>query len=858
MAWSVPVKGFLFLNSTGYVTPLPSGCAEFLNNDTYPQVKTISGENITCGLTSVATSGRDRNATYGKLAGFHFAEQAGSGTRVYRFDVPAGTYRIRIAQTDPDNVQTGAEILVKDGDGDTLLTLSTGTSLNLVRDAAGTVHASRAAWTSSNAQSGTLTVSSTYIELVCSYNGSTDYFLSYFEIEQLTQDPIVPTYYINGVGDETNIENGDGTAFQAVVNAASDGDDIRVDVAEVATITFSAKFTLPATSFTFGVRNMDTVHSVGTPIAVSKISQMITLKTSGSGTAPLFDCVDASRGIRWEGVVWDYAERTGNNVIVASPQATLTYDDAAQDAYLVEDQPDDWYFDRCIFKSKTFSTPSFRAVIWNGKTLTFSDCLAQTMTAQGGQNDGYWHGGDVGEGPILVQRCKVENVLGESQGFGTHGQRSGAGDDEVGDPGYQDFADNASIPLLNGYTMRSTQILRETSSRWACWTTTTPIAVSVGSPRTYTVPAGMPFAEDDPIQITDNTKTIEGVVISYSGTTLTAGITDVIAGTGVITGGAFVKRLNDEAKVKNMMEWTYGQDILVEGVYFRNQWMDFNNQNSAINIKLSTQKLASLDHVPMRRVTFRYCVFQSLAAWYTIADYFGTANSPAMTDFVFEHCLLFDISVYKHGAPNLQAIMAFGTDMPSNITIKNCLLDIDAQPTGLLGFGTSTYAHPSIANFTGHVWRNNVFIQQGNETYEIFGYYGTGPSASSSPKAYLENACTDVVFTHNSVVSSDHVTNWGSATKDGSNTWYTAAQRNNLRDLFRDPTNSTLTNRDYRYLAGSEQTGSDGASRGPDYGAMYEAMGWAWPFSWTPESTGRHRRRFFFLGGGGRRRRRRR
>ena len=467
MAWSVPVKGFLFLNSTGYVSPLPTNCAEFLNNDTYPQVKTIGGENITVGLTSVATSGRDRNATYGKLAGFHFAEQAGSGTRTYRFDVPAGTYRIRLAQTDPDNIQTGNQILVKNGGGSTLVTLAGSATLNLVRDIDGTIHTSRANWTSSNTTED-ITVSSTYIELVCSYSGSHDYFLSYFEIEQLTQDPIVPTYYINGIGDETNIENGDGVAFQDVIDAASDGDDIRVDTSVIDTIAFSAKYTLPATAFTFGPLNMSSVHGSGTPITADKISQMITLQAGGTGTAPLFDCAKTSRGIRWEGVVFDYASRTGNNCVVASPQDTLSYDSAAQDAYLVEEQPDDWVFDRCILKGKTFSTSSFRFVIWNGKAITFSDCLIQSMTATAGQNDGYWCAGDVGDGPWLIQRCHVDNVLGESQGFGTHGQRSGAGVDGAGDPGYQDFADNLKQPLELGYTMRQTRIERNTDSRWAC------------------------------------------------------------------------------------------------------------------------------------------------------------------------------------------------------------------------------------------------------------------------------------------------------------------------------------------------------------------------------------------------------
>lgn len=150
-------KGFNFRITSGFVTDL--------GNDTYALSETGGGagddypvtrNGVTFGWTNRAASrprGRDRNSGIdAKLAGINFTDNDGSTQRDFRIDL-AGNAKIRLALGDAD---TSAIIHcdVRDSVG-SKFTRNDGNTTGAQRffDAAGSLHASAAAWVSSNAQS---------------------------------------------------------------------------------------------------------------------------------------------------------------------------------------------------------------------------------------------------------------------------------------------------------------------------------------------------------------------------------------------------------------------------------------------------------------------------------------------------------------------------------------------------------------------------------------------------------------------------------------------------------------------------------------------------------------------------------
>lgn len=644
--------------------------------------------------------------------------------------------------------------------------------------------------------------------------------------------------YVDGV-EQYDGDQGDGAAFRAAVEAkANIGGSVTVELGSATDLQISQNVTtwrLPANSaatpITIGVHNVDAVHAAGTPLPVSKLADVLTIKATGSSSDPYIDAEPVASAYIWDGVAFDYSGRAGNCAICAGPKEILSNNSTEQDAWSVAQMPDGWTMRRFIFKTMNFGTTSFQFFRWDGKALTQEDYTIEPMKGTG--QDGYYTTGVVGVGPIIQRRFDIGNVRGETFGWGSHGWRGG-GTPGVGNPGFQGLAAALHQPLELGHRVGPGRVTRDLTKRRACWTSST-FTIGTGS-KTLTVPPNMPFVNGEPILLNEGSgNNCTGTVTSYSGTSLVVNIT-AVAGSGTIN-GAIVARTDEQISYKTWAEWTYGQDITVTGMHFQYHWLDYNSQNYGLNTKLSTMDLAALTHVALRRITFRYCVFQSLSGLWSILRDTALAANPAQIEFVLQDCLVFDVDELKWGAPSFNSLIFLGLDMPANVKVINTAIDcVNTPGQMLLQFGSAGLGHDSIAQYTGHEWVSNLLLQQGTEAYEMRGYYGTGPTLASNPKEYLDNACVSPVLTHNSIVTSNPTTMWNSAARHASNTFYTGgAGRTSLLGLLRDPANSTLADRDYRYIEGQEQYGANGLTRGPDWAGMYLAMGEFWPFSWEPD-----------------------
>jgi hypothetical protein len=142
--------GFNFRSTAGFVTD-PAGTGPDLGA-AYPTAVTVNGIATSIGWDANRTgSSRDRNAGIdARLAGVN---QTGTGAvATWRVNLPqAGTTRVRLGIGDAGSGNLHSVDIV-DSDGTTvLISIRNGFQAGTYSDAAGTVHASAAAWVSSNA-----------------------------------------------------------------------------------------------------------------------------------------------------------------------------------------------------------------------------------------------------------------------------------------------------------------------------------------------------------------------------------------------------------------------------------------------------------------------------------------------------------------------------------------------------------------------------------------------------------------------------------------------------------------------------------------------------------------------------------
>lgn len=189
MAWAT-TKGFCFRATSGYVTD-PTNTT-YVAMEAYPTTRSVGGENVTFGWNDVAShiDSRDRStsAPY-ELAGLNFLDSA--DTKYFRVDVPAaGAYRFQLAVGDRGGNACTPNVIVKDGvGGSTLATVqqATPTAGGAFVDAAGTEHASAAAWDASGrVWSGSLTLTGTVIAFYVTNDATyTSPNLAFVNIEQV-------------------------------------------------------------------------------------------------------------------------------------------------------------------------------------------------------------------------------------------------------------------------------------------------------------------------------------------------------------------------------------------------------------------------------------------------------------------------------------------------------------------------------------------------------------------------------------------------------------------------------------------------------------------------------------------------
>lgn len=650
---------------------------------------------------------------------------------------------------------------------------------------------------------------------------------------------------VNG-SEQYDGDQGDGAAFRAAVASlalagAGGSAYLKKGSATNQRIAFAAKWTMPANTgpaIDIGLvpADLDAVKAAGRPFDpdTDDVADWLTFLNTNTTIDPMIEFAKVGNRYRWHGIAIDYGTGTGNVAVVTSPADTLLYDSAAQDAYALADQPDGVVFDRCIEVDRVFATGSFQGITHNGKAISISGHYAGRMIATASQGDGYALMGHVGDGPWLVEDCFFNRTGGEVIGFGTHGQRSGAGTPGAGDPGYQAWADAERQPLQAGWIQRRGRIWRDLADRTAVHSSTS-VTNGTGS-KTWTVPTGMVFVNGEAVSINGYAAgTMTGTVTSYTSATGQL-VCNITSNTGSGTGTDWVITRSDVIYLsKNMGEFCYGQDILVEGYDFRNFWHDKGQQYHALICKLSTENLTSLDHVATRRITIRYSVFRSVAQLLALARFVAVNANPAISDITFEHNCCFDLGAQRFGFPATGNLFQLGLDMPINVKIRNNLLDVPLGPTALISIGDYNSAHYSRATLTGFELHSNVAILSGTHNYyEISGYFGTGPTAITSPGQFLTDGCTSPVASHNSIVTGADGNGWGAHA--AAQTLYAGTSgRADLLAKLRAPEAAAQADRDYRYLEGEEELGLDGNVRGPDYAAMYLAMGWAWPFSWTPD-----------------------
>lgn len=161
--------GFNFRATLGYVT---DGAGEtHVVADTYP----VTRAGYTFGWTTAVDS-RDRVAGNDRrLAGINF--QANNGTQaIFRVNVPAGTYKIRLAIGDGTSAQAKQYVQIRDADGTTpLLTIddTNGTSTNNFTDAAGANY-TQAAWAAGNSEATITTTGAQFFVRVGTPTAQTD------------------------------------------------------------------------------------------------------------------------------------------------------------------------------------------------------------------------------------------------------------------------------------------------------------------------------------------------------------------------------------------------------------------------------------------------------------------------------------------------------------------------------------------------------------------------------------------------------------------------------------------------------------------------------------------------------------
>lgn len=651
--------------------------------------------------------------------------------------------------------------------------------------------------------------------------------------------------YVNDV-EEYDGDLGDGAAFRAAVAAvvaAGGGGSVLCELGSASTfeLVFASRWTLPANALgdtiLLGVKTsvLDGFKPSGSPYipGTDDMADWLTLRYSGTNTDALIQTALTGHSYHWQGVAFDYGTGTGNVVVATTPQATFTYDSADQDGYEPSEQPDDWQFDRCIEKAHIYTAGSFQAIKHNGKAITLLDHYVERTNSTGGQGDGYAHIGDVGDGPWLIRRAHYDRVGGEVWGFGSHGQRSGAGSVGAGDPGYQAFADADHQPLNAGLVFEQAKVHRNPADR-KFFHSVTSNAIGTGS-KTFTVPTGQTFVNGEAIYCEGyGGNNMTGTVTSYTAATgsLVLSIASV-NGSGTKTDWS-IKRSDVTYNSKNMGEFCYGQDVYIQGNDFRYYWHDMGQQYYPLILKLSTEELVSLEHVATRRITIRYNVFRSVSQLLSLARYVATNNNPAISDITFEHNLCFDLGLKQWGFPSTGNLINLGLDMPVNVRIRNNLFDVPVGDPGWISIGDAGSAHYSRNALTGFTLENNIALLSGTHPYyEIFGYFGTTPTAIIDPGHFLETGCTSAVARNNSVVTGPAGQAWRSFA--AANTFYAeAAGRTSLLGKLTAPTAAADADRDYRYATGQEELGADGLVRGPNYWAMYQAMGWAWPFSWVP------------------------
>lgn len=653
---------------------------------------------------------------------------------------------------------------------------------------------------------------------------------------------------IDGV-EQYDGDQGDGAAFRAAITAkAASGLGgtvyLRLGSATTREITFAAKWTIPANAgavIDYGLDpvELDAVKAEGAWFDPDEDdpADWLTFRNVRVSSEPMIDMAIGAHNYHRHGVRIDYGTGTGNVAECTTPYSTLLYDTAEQDGYLVTQQPTGLKYDREAQSDRVYATGSFQTLTHNGASIHLTGFYAGRQNSTGGQGDGYAVMGHVGDGPWLVEDFFLDRTGGEAWGFGTHGQRSGAGTPGTGDPGYQNWADTLRIPLRDGFTAQRGRIWRDLADRRVLHSFSS-VANGTGT-KTWTVATGMSVTPGEAITANGYTAgTMTGTVTSYTSATGVL-VCDITSNTGSGTGADWaITRTAITYASKNMGEFCYGQDVVLQGIDFRNFWHDAGQQYHALIFKLSTEALASLEHVVTRRFTVKYCVFRSVAQILALARYVATNNNAAISDITFEDNCCFDLGASRFGFPSTGNLFQLGLDMPVNVKINHNFFDVPLGQTSLISIGDSGSGHYSRNTLTGFEMHSNVALLSGTHSYyEISGYFGTGPTGITSPGQFLTDGCTSPVASHNSIVTGADGDGWGAHA--AAQTLYAGTSgRAALQAKLRNPDDSVQADYDPRYLEGQEEDGYDGRTRGPNWSAMYEAMGPAiWPFSWVPEGS---------------------
>lgn len=163
MATWATVKGFDFCASATFVTH-PANAVAVIASDVYPIVKSIGGENVTCGWVTTGPTAADRDASVSdkKLASIHFSQP--TETRTFRVDLPdLGTLRFRLALGDAGAAQSGMYIEVLDNTTSVHTISNVSTLEDEFYDATGVKRTSVAAWSSDNAQQTEVFATTTFL-----------------------------------------------------------------------------------------------------------------------------------------------------------------------------------------------------------------------------------------------------------------------------------------------------------------------------------------------------------------------------------------------------------------------------------------------------------------------------------------------------------------------------------------------------------------------------------------------------------------------------------------------------------------------------------------------------------------------